>query len=124
MNLYLVASEEIRYMVWEDWYNRVGHREDYRIAELVVARNHSQARYLAFKKDACGCGQMWPGITEMPKFAVRLKEKDVEGPARIATDEWKKKADDDVGAEREGYSQWVEELWDVGKAPHIDYGEE
>jgi len=37
MNLYLVVSEEIRYMVWEDWYNRVGHREDYRIVELVVA---------------------------------------------------------------------------------------
>jgi len=41
------------------------------------------------------------------------------GPARIATEEWNKKADDDVGAEREGYSQWVEELWDVGKVPHI-----
>lgn len=43
MNLYLVVSESLS--CWP----RMG--ADYRIAELVVARNHGQAKYLAWKND-------------------------------------------------------------------------
>jgi len=121
MNLYLVVSEELFYVAMIDP-EIGGPTEYYRIAELVVARNHSQARYLAWKAELCDPNTLLDyDLLQMPKFAVRLKEKDVEGPARIATDEWQKKADDDVGAETEGYSQWTYDLWDVGKAPHIGY---
>ncbi len=123
MNLYLAVSEELSYVAVIDP-EIGGPLEYYRIAELVVARNHSQARYLAWKSDKESFRDSWFGIAAMPKFAVRLKEKDVEGPARIATEEWQKKADEDVGAETEGYSQWTYDLWDVGKAPHIGYGGE
>jgi len=41
MNLYLVISESLSYIVWEDWFNEVGHKETYRIAELVVAEKSS-----------------------------------------------------------------------------------
>jgi len=43
----------------------------------------------------------------MPKMAVRLKRKDIEGPARIVT--YDNVQDDEY-------------LWDVGNAPHIGMG--
>ena len=108
MNLYLVVSEEIEDIEWEDWFNGTGHLENYRIAELVVARSHAQARYLAWKQD--DAGTTWPLIEDMPKFAVRLKRRNTPGPARVAsTEHW---ADSDAE---------LDELWDVGKAPHIGY---
>lgn len=84
MNLYLVVSDVLKEVVWEDWFNNVGHRELYQIAELVVARNYGQAKYLAWKTDR---NTFNSDISEMPKFAVRLKRRDVAGPARIATEE-------------------------------------
>ena len=104
LNLYLVVSEEIRHDS-EGWYDPP---EWSRIAELVVARNHSQARYLAWQCGEGGfCGYC---LADMPKSAVRLKRRDVPGPIRIATTEhW---ADSDAE---------LEELWDVGKALHIGY---
>ena len=81
MNLYLVVSELLEEVVWED-----GHLEKYHIAALVVARNRGQAKYLAWKTDR---NTFCPNdIWEMPKFSTRLKRKDVEGPARIATHEF------------------------------------
>ena len=106
MNLYLVVSEELEYIVWEDWFVGAGHRENYRIADLVVARSHAQARYLAWKDDPDG--DTFPTIEDMPKFAVRLKRKDVDGPARVL--KWKTETHLFEDAD------W---LWGVGNAPHI-----
>ncbi len=83
MNLYLVASEPLETVVCEDWFARACHRESYRITELVVARNRSQATYLAWKNDR---DSYYPGdIREKPKFRSEIKARDVEGPARVAT---------------------------------------
>ena len=103
MNLYLVVSEVIPYIVWEDWYNNCGHNEDYRICELVVARNHGQARWLAYGTDKHGC---YPSVADMPKFAVRQKRKGLTGPARVVT----------------GDPYWHDQpVWGIGNAPHIGY---
>jgi len=118
MNLYLVVSEEIYHVEWEDVSVSAGHREDYRIAELVVARNYGQARWLAWSADEDGPGD----VRDMPKFAVRLKRKDVEGPARVATEEWTMKVH--KGLMEDEYPIWAENLWYIGKAPHIGYGGE
>jgi len=64
MNLYLVVSEEIYHVEWEDVSVSAGHREDYRIAELVVARSHAQAKYLAWRADKDG--DTWPSVEDMP----------------------------------------------------------
>lgn len=107
MNLYLVVSEVLTEVVWEDWFNNCGHYEGYRIAELIVARNHGQAKWLAWESDKHGS---YPDdVNAMPKFAVRIKKHDIKGPARIATDE---------------FGECDEELWDIGRAPHIGYTEE
>lgn len=96
MNLYLVVSEPLEAVVWEDWFNRVGHIEPYCIAELVVARSRSQAKYLAWRTDK---ETFYPSdIREMPKFNVCLKWHDVVGPPRIATEE---------------YDDFTEELWSL-----------
>ena len=119
MNLYLAVSEEIFHVEWEDWFNQVGHREDYRIAELVVARSHGHARWLAWKSDKYDSG--YPTLADMPKFAVRLKEEGVAGPARIATEQYEfaREMYAGLGADT---SLWYQDLWDVGKAPHIGIG--
>jgi len=104
MNLYLVVSEALSEVVWEDWFNNCGHLESYRIAELVVARSHGHARWLACQSDGKG---EYPCLEDMPKMAVRLKRKDIEGPARIVT--YDNVQDDEY-------------LWDVGNAPHIGMG--
>lgn len=117
MNLYLVISEELEYHAIIDP-EIGGPWEPYWIAELVVARNHSQARYLAWKADRYGC--RWDyDLREMPKFAVRLKEKGVEGPARIASDEHRF-----TGDFGEDYEREYDALWDIGKALHIGIGGE
>jgi len=112
-NLYLVVSQELSYVAVIDP-EIGGPREYYRIAELVVARNHSQARYLAWQADKDGYAWTYD-FCEIPKFAVRLKEKDVEGPARIVTNEHR--FTEDFG---EDYEQEYDALWDVGSAPRIE----
>ena len=105
MNLYLVVSERL-----QPW-SRM--EDEYCIAELVVARNHSQARYLAWQNDLDSF-PLWghTKIAEMPKMAVRLKKYDVPGPARIASYE-------------EDYQRpfcpepAISQLWELGAAPHI-----
>jgi hypothetical protein len=84
MNLYLVVSEPLTYVECEDASVNACHEESYCIAELVVARNRSQATYLAWKPDP----EMFSDdMRDKPKFRCELKRKDVEGPARIASDE-------------------------------------
>lgn len=110
MNLYLVVSEALTTIVWEDWFNNCGYYEGYRIAELIVARNYGQAKWLAWESDKDGS---YPGdVCEMPKFAVRLKRRDVGGEARIASDEFDNGCDDELP------------LWTLGNAPHIGIMEE
>ena len=117
-NLYLVVSEELSYVAVIDR-EIGGPLEYYRIAELVVARSHAQARYLAWKLDNKRTHNCWPVMADMPKFAVRLKEKGVEGPARIASDEHRF-----TGDFGEDYEREYDALWDIGKAPHIGIGGE
>lgn len=55
----------------------------YCLAELVVARNRSQARYLTWMTDWSFGGS----FVDMPKFKVRIKRKNVKGPSRLASNE-------------------------------------
>ena len=106
MNLYLVVSEELSYVaVIDSWLG--GPTEYYRIADMVVARSHGQARWLAWKNDKDNFN--FGDIREMPKMAVRLKRYDEPGPARIVTREYSF-----LGARHA--SRY---LWDLGPAPHI-----
>jgi len=88
MNLYLVVSEMLTYIEWEDWTVNAGHYENYAITELVVARNNSQARYLAWQTD----GDFSYDFRDMPKFRTRCQIKGVDGPARIVSDEYQGEA--------------------------------
>jgi hypothetical protein len=85
MNLYVVLSEELSRSVpgWER--EDFSPREDYRIYELVVARNRSQARWLAWQADENNLG---PDPRAMPKFSVRITGHNVPGPARVASAEY------------------------------------
>jgi len=83
MNLYTVMSEEIWYT--EKILAGSGPREIYIIAELVIARNRSQATWLAWKSDPAYW--VYDDIHEMPKFSVHIKKHGVAGPARIVTEE-------------------------------------
>ena len=108
MNLYLVVSESLETVEWEDRECCAGHVVHYRICELVVARGHGHARFMAWKHD--DPDGTFPCFEDMPKFAVRLKKRDVPGPARI------------IGQDED--DAWVEEiegLFEVGYAPHIGY---
>ena len=72
MNLYRVVSEELTEMVWDDQANSIGHEETYRIAELVVARSPSQAKWLAWKREK----SIFTGtVTDMPRFSC-IKQQD------------------------------------------------
>jgi len=84
MNLYVVLSGVLSESVlgWEN--EDTGPSEDYRIYELVVARNRAHARWLAWQADK----NYEPDPREMPTFSVRLIEKDVPGEARIASSEY------------------------------------
>lgn len=109
MNLYLVVSEPIYDVVYEDWSVGAGHREDYCIVELVVARNYSQARYLAWKSDSRDTS--WPTIEDMPKFTVRIKAHNVEGPARVVSEEY---ILDHNRTYDEEYTETYTKLWTIG----------
>jgi len=115
VNLYLVVSEELSYI---DVIDRGlgGPRVYYRITELVAARNHAQARYIAWRADIDG-DTGW-SIKFMPKFAVRLKRKDVDWPAGIVTDEYQM---DQESAQDKRDILAFDALWDIGHAPHIGY---
>ena len=69
MNLYLVVSEPLEYIVWEDWAANVGHKEPYCIAELVIARSPGQAKYMAWKTD----NSFNSDIREMPKMSCKKR---------------------------------------------------
>ena len=68
MKLYLVISAALEDMVWEDWFNRVGHQEFYRIAELVLAEKPSQAKWTAWATDH----KTFDGnVLEIPRFSIQ-----------------------------------------------------
>ena len=48
--------------------------ENYRIAEIVIAKNRSQAIYLALQEDDC---EYWNDVKGYPKFRTELKLKNV-----------------------------------------------
>lgn len=109
MNLYLVISEELHI------YPRgLEPPEDYRICDLVVARNHSQARYLAWKNDRDSFYA--DDLREMPKMAVRLKMHGFLGPAHVL--------DYYEGRYIETWPDCPDDPWDIGNAPHIGIEEE
>jgi len=110
LSVYLVVSEELSYVEVVDYWIG-GPTEYYRIADLVVARNHGQAKWLAWKNDK---DSFIPDeIREMPKMAVRIKRVNVEGPPRIATYEYDPSEPD------------FAHLWDLGTPPpHISIEEE
>jgi hypothetical protein len=79
----ILGTEWIYHVEWEDWENNAGHREDYRIAELVAARSRGQARYLAWKADKTFTGDM----REMPRFVTHKTPLSVGGIPRVVTSE-------------------------------------
>ena len=83
MNLYRVISEEVSVVVpiLDDG---TGPTDYYHIVELVVARNHGQAKYLAWKNDKA---QFSADIRDMPKFSARLLCKNVPREAQIVATE-------------------------------------
>jgi len=106
MNLYLVVSEPLSKIVYEDWFNQAGHEETYRLAELVVARNYSQARWLVWELEDTFGGD----IVNMPRFAVRKKVADIEGPAQILN----------TAECQEFYKAYPKvDFWALGDAEHI-----
>lgn len=74
MNVYFVMSEELSegggYYEPPEYYN---------IVEIVAARNNSQARYLAYKKNQ---NASWLNVEEIPRFVTK-KLGEIEGGARI-----------------------------------------
>ncbi|MCK4827542.1 hypothetical protein KA005_68065 [bacterium] len=79
MNIYEVISETLEDYESMDY----GPPEPYCIAELVAAKNPSQARYLAWKADddsACD-------LSEIPAFSVHICEKNISIPSGIVTNE-------------------------------------
>ena len=76
MNLYLVASEPLSHVVWEDWFNRVGHDEPYGIAELVIAESPNQAKWCAWKADE----ESFTGdVRDIPKMSATIRMKHIFG---------------------------------------------
>ena len=84
MNLYFVISELLTEVVWEDWTVRAGHEESYRIAELVIARNRSQARYLVALSDDAWCRNSG-SLRDVPRMSVRKLGEGFDPPALIVT---------------------------------------
>ena len=70
MNLYLVISEPLTAIVWEDWFNCVGHEETHCIAELVLANTPNQAKWLAWQTDKDSFTNRAP---EIPKMSCRKR---------------------------------------------------
>lgn len=79
-NLYLVVSEELKnygsYWIPPEYYC---------IAELVVAKNKSQAIYLAWKNDK---DSFTNDMKDKPKFSCKLKQKNVNEPIGIIKDKY------------------------------------
>lgn len=78
MNVYTVLSEQL-----------VAHHytappEPWNIFATVVARNRSQARYLAWKDSG---DDSYPDMRDMPSMSCKKILEGVEGPPRIVTDE-------------------------------------
>lgn len=92
MNIYLVISEQLETIVWEDWFSQVGHPETYHIVELVVAESRNQAKYLAWKAD----DDFSYDMREMPKMSAKIRRKNVEGPSRIVTKDFLSEADHEI----------------------------
>ena len=58
--------------------------ESFCIAELVVARSPSQAKYIVCKAEASHLGR---DLTDMPKFSVRIVKRNVDGECRIVSED-------------------------------------
>jgi hypothetical protein len=83
MNIYAVLSEclSVTIPILDDG---TGPKENYCICQMVVARTRSQARLLAWKSDRDSyCGS---DLREMPRFATRLVERDVEMDVGVIAD--------------------------------------
>lgn len=80
MNLYLVVSETLSGDVWIDEWIRVP--EDYRIAELIIAKSRSQAKYLAWKNDK---HSFTNDMRDMPAMQCQIKERDLDHEAGIVS---------------------------------------
>lgn len=79
-NIYFVLSEVIEDFVS---YLSLDPPENYCIAKMVVAKNHSQAKYLAWKNDK----DFEPNdLRAMPKFRCNLRKKDVNLPIGVIRD--------------------------------------
>ena len=70
MNLYLVVSELLTEIEWEDRDCSAGHEESYCIAELVLADKRGQAIWTAWSTDKNTFNRHNP--TEMPRFSCRI----------------------------------------------------
>lgn len=84
-NLYIVISESLSYVepILDDG---SGPTEHYRIAELVVAKNHSQARMVAAKHaDDDYNGR----VQELPRMSVRQLAKRLSYPRGTIVTTWK-----------------------------------
>jgi len=93
-NLYLVVS---------DWITELGgHAGEGRVADLVIARNPSQARYLAWRPVGSPHRYSWGSdLRDMPRFQVRLKRKGIDREPGIVSNDPE-------------YAH-VDELWDLGE---------
>ena len=83
-NLYIVVSETLTYIEPVLDFNQ-GPLEDYRVVELVIARNHSQARMVAAKHgDVDYTGR----VQELPRMSVRQLTKRLPYPCRTVVTTW------------------------------------
>ena len=83
MNMYFVISELLTEVIWESRFDQVGHKESYNIAELVVARTRSQARYIVMRTDKAHSRDIYRDIREMPRLSVRKLSDNFDGPPRL-----------------------------------------
>jgi hypothetical protein len=84
-NLYIVVSEELSYVEPVLDYNQ-GPLESYRIIEMVVARNHSQARIVAAKH---GDNDYDGNVLNLPRMCVRQLAKRLPYPRGTIVTTWK-----------------------------------
>ena len=84
-NLYIVVSETLTYIEPVLDFNQ-GPLESYRIVELVIARNHSQARMVAARHgDVNYTGR----VQELPRISVRQLAKRLPYPRGTIVTTWK-----------------------------------
>jgi len=82
VNIYRVISEEL--LGYVDIGCDFKMPEEYCITVLVRAKNHSQARYLAWQSDFASRSDM---IRDMPKMSCHRVAQDVEGEPGVLPDE-------------------------------------